>query len=159
MINQWFSSQDVVHELQLLKSHAITHIVNAATGISNNFPKHFIYYTISVLDCPTQNLRKYFDGTLKFMRSAIDDGGRVLIHCNAGISRSSTFVIAFIMRYEGKSLDEAYAQVKAVRSGERLSISLTANQRLVSVACPNFGFMQQLREYEAEIKIQFNCLS
>jgi len=42
-------------------------------------------------------------------------GGRVLLHCAAGVSRSVAVAIGFLMLERGKSLGEAYAMVKERR--------------------------------------------
>lgn len=118
-----------------MKSNEITHIVNAGVGITNIFPKNFHYLSVNLLDLPDSNIRCHFDSVLGFMREAVLSGGKVLVHCNAGVSRSSTLVIAYIMKYEQKRFNDAYMQVKSQRSSIR----------------PNDGFERQLREYEKEL--------
>jgi protein-tyrosine phosphatase len=58
--------------------------------------------------------------------------GGVLVHCAAGISRSASFVIAYLMYSEKLAFKEAAAAVKEVRP----------------VICPNPGFVLQLKEWE-----------
>lgn len=72
-----FSSQDVAHDLEILESNGITHIVNVATGIPNYFERNFKYLSIQALDNPNENLKKHFVKAVKFMRKAIEEGGRV----------------------------------------------------------------------------------
>ena len=56
----------------------------------------------------------------------------MLVHCVAGVSRSPTIVIAYLMRSRGISLREAYDVVRTRRS----------------IVNPNFGFMKQLIAFE-----------
>lgn len=67
-----------------------------------------------------------------FVENVRSSGGKVLVHCLAGISRSPTICIAYLMYSQNLSLDQAYDLVKQRR-------------RLIS---PNLNFMRQLFEYE-----------
>uniref|UniRef100_A0A183BHJ0 TYR_PHOSPHATASE_2 domain-containing protein n=1 Tax=Globodera pallida TaxID=36090 RepID=A0A183BHJ0_GLOPA len=84
----YLSSQDVAQDLSLLQRHGITHI-------------------LKLLDVPSDDVRKHFARVQQFMRKAIEKKGKVLVHCNAGISRSSALVLAYIMRFEKQTLEDA----------------------------------------------------
>ena len=55
---------------------------------------------------------QYFDKTYKFITDAKKGGGKVLIHCYKGISRSSTVVIAYVMRSAKFTYKKAFELVK-----------------------------------------------
>lgn len=59
------------------------------------------------------------------------NGGKVLVHCHAGRSRSATVCLAYLMRTCHLSLDAAYEHVRTRRE----------------VIDPNLNFMQQLQDY------------
>jgi hypothetical protein len=61
---------------------------------------------------------------------------RVLVHCVAGISRSASAVLAYLVLHEGLSLAAAAAALKAARP----------------VMYPNRGFWQALQEIEASAR-------
>lgn len=58
--------------------------------------------------------------------------GVVLVHCNAGVSRSSSVVIGYLMLRNKLPFEEAHRQVKTARPAVR----------------PNPGFYRQLQLYE-----------
>lgn len=59
-------------------------------------------------------------------------GGVVLVHCNAGVSRAAAIVIGFLMSSEELSFTSALSLVKEARPS----------------TCPNPGFREQLRTYQ-----------
>lgn len=62
-------------------------------------------------------------------------GGKVLVHCEAGISRSPTICMAYIMRTQRLRLDAAFDVVRQRRH----------------VVSPNFSFLGQLQQFESEV--------
>ena len=60
----------------------------------------------------------------------------MLVHCHAGISRSATVCIAYIMWYRHWSMEKAYSFLKSKRS----------------LIAPNLNFMRQLHEFEAQLE-------
>ena len=67
-------------DLDTLRSHGITHIVQAMGGMSPVFPGKFNYRTLDIVDSPSENIAKHFDSVNSWISSAIDKGGRVLVH-------------------------------------------------------------------------------
>lgn len=69
---------------------------------------------IFCLDSSHQDLLIHMRQACEFIETSLDHGG-VLVHCLQGISRSATFVIAYLMRRDRRSLDEVLADVKLKR--------------------------------------------
>ena len=69
-----------------------------------------------------------------FIDRARSYGSKVLVHCVAGISRSSTICIHYLIRREKWTLKKAYMHVLKLRALIR----------------PNIGFFKELRRVEKE---------
>jgi dual specificity phosphatase 12 len=62
---------------------------------------------INVLDMPFENLIRHFKTAVDFIKGAVKGGGTVLVHCFAGVSRSASVVIAYLMREHGLPMMDA----------------------------------------------------
>lgn len=97
------------------------------SGISYE-PFTFNYDEVDLLDTPTENLSKGFDLVYKFLDFHISQNRKVLVHCMAGMSRSVSYVIYYLMKKEKWNFNIALEYVKARRP----------------IANPNAGFRKQL---------------
>ncbi|KAK6174230.1 hypothetical protein SNE40_017549 [Patella caerulea] len=122
---------------ELLKRIGFTAILNVSSNCVNHFPTDFEYMTIRVCDNSTADLSSWFDAAFNFMDSITENDGKVLVHCHAGVSRSVTICLAYLMFKSHLSLDLAYEHVRDRRS----------------IIDPNLNFMQQLRRYESELRV------
>ena len=74
--------------------------------------------------------------SLKFISTVIEEGGCVLVHCQAGMSRSGAIAVAYLMKTQNLSYADALASVKQAR-------------RCVA---PNGNFEQQIKKYFEAIR-------
>jgi hypothetical protein len=132
LIGNYKDSEDLV----FLQTYGISHILCAAKELQPAFPRKFTYKHVQADDVPSYNLLKHFDQAAEFIDAAISAGGTVLVHCAAGISRSVTLVLAYLIKFEDMRVGEAYNLVKSRRH----------------IINPNPGFMKQLREYESRVQ-------
>jgi predicted protein tyrosine phosphatase len=122
-----------------LIKHNIRAIISVRGELSQP-PEYYKKWGIHVLhipitDHPSTNISKYFSHTYHFISHHTQKYG-VLVHCAAGISRSTTLVIAYLMRQYKMSAKDAVFWVKSKRP----------------CCFPNDGFLKQLIFYERALK-------
>ncbi len=146
----FLSSVIQAENFDLLKALGITHILNL-TGYKHGtselrYPPKFrndfeyAHLVIADEDDPVTMLTfrsNFFEAGNDFIHQALMSrhSSRVLVHCEAGISRSSTLVISHLMSVWNLSVKEAFETVK----------NLKAN------IAPNQAFFRQLLELESWI--------
>ena len=97
-------------------------------GVMHALTTHFVY----LLDLPEADLLSALHDCIPYLLHAHQRcGGRVLIHCQAGISRSASVVIAYLVRLYGWSVRQAYEVCYEARP----------------YIHPNEGFVSQLELY------------
>ncbi|KAF6339239.1 dual specificity phosphatase 16 [Rhinolophus ferrumequinum] len=111
--NLYLGCQRDVLNKELMQQNGIGYVLNA----SNTCPKpdfipesHFL--RVPVNDSFCEKILPWLDKSVDFIEKAKASNGCVLVHCLAGISRSATIAIAYIMKRMDMSLDEAYRRQK-----------------------------------------------
>jgi protein-tyrosine phosphatase/rhodanese-related sulfurtransferase len=103
---------------------------------------HITYKEVQLKDIADQPLIPYIGECVDFIHEQVEllkeggDGGNILVHCQAGVSRSSSIVIAYLVRHRDMTLKDAHEWVKACRP--RIE--------------PNTGFIMELMRYEIELR-------
>ena len=116
---------------QMLQDLRIDHVVNLTSHkCANAFPEEFNYSSFMFSDRVDFDLTAKLNDVLIIVKALTDQGRRVLVHCQMGISRAPSVVMAFLMQFEGASYETALMRVQA------------ANPE----AYPNIGFLFQLRQ-------------
>lgn len=122
-----------------LRDAGVTGIVNCTYVFPNVYEQDGIEYCrVSIEDDPGANILVWLDGAAQFINRHISRGGSVLVHCQKGVSRSSSVVIAYLIKYKSLTAHQAYGYIRERRPQVR----------------PNKGFWQQLKIFEARIKKQ-----
>ncbi|XP_028669410.1 dual specificity protein phosphatase 7-like [Erpetoichthys calabaricus] len=122
----------------MLANLGIRYILNVTPNVPNIFEKNgdFRYKQIPISDHWSQNLSQFFPDAIEFIDEALSQNCGVLVHCLAGVSRSVTVTVAYLMQRLNLSLNDAYDFVKRRKS----NIS------------PNFNFMGQLLDFEKTLR-------
>ncbi|NXP22213.1 DUS28 phosphatase, partial [Scytalopus superciliaris] len=91
---------------------------------------------VPVFDDPAEDLYGHFEPCGAAIEEAVRAGGKCLVYCKNGRSRSAAICTAYLMRHRQLPLKDAFQAVKAARP----------------VAEPNAGFWAQLQRYEEDLK-------
>ena len=94
----------------LLKTLGITHIISAIPTFNPPFEDKFKYLHIEAYDDESQDITQYFEISNEFISECLSQGGKLLIHCMGGRSRSITLFLSFLIyimqeRFHKKSLN------------------------------------------------------
>ena len=130
----YISSYNATKNLELLEKNKITHIINCAADFCENVfeqENKFTYLSFYLKDHVLENIECIFYECIKFIESVKEKGGRVLVHCIQGISRSVSIVMAYIIFTKKVSYDKAFNLVQSKRE----------------ISSPNFGFSIQLQNF------------
>ncbi|XP_047446003.1 dual specificity phosphatase 28 isoform X1 [Mugil cephalus] len=120
---------------ELIQQEAVTLCINVTK--QQPFPCSAIAkLRIPVYDDPNEDLYSHFDRCADAIQKEANRGGRSVVYCKNGRSRSATVCIAYLMKHRKLTLAEALLKVKTARH----------------VIDPNPGFMSQLKRYEDELK-------
>eukprot|EP00744_Colponema_vietnamica_P004429 GILI01006617.1.p1 GENE.GILI01006617.1~~GILI01006617.1.p1 ORF type:complete len:255 (+),score=42.05 GILI01006617.1:153-917(+) len=100
-----------------LKAKGITHVLNLAREqpLGEENRPDVVYVTIPMNDDHQEDLYERLMEAHAFINTAKREGGKVLVHCRRGISRSPTIVVSYLMKYNHLTYDQALAYVEARR--------------------------------------------
>ncbi|XP_058063440.1 dual specificity protein phosphatase Mpk3 isoform X2 [Anopheles bellator] len=128
-------------DLKSLRKYNIKYILNVTPDLPNVFERdgQIRYLQIPITDHWSQagELANHFPDAIKFIDEARSNGCGVLVHCLAGVSRSVTVTLAYLMFAQTLSLNDAFLLVRSRKPD----------------VSPNFHFMQQLHSFEQQLNI------
>ncbi|CAF0881019.1 unnamed protein product [Didymodactylos carnosus] len=128
---------DNASNIELLQNLGIKHILTIHDReLDENIRTKFNYFSIISPDSSSKDVKQYFEKTNKFLHDCYLAGEKVLVHCQMGISRSSTLVLAYLMKYHHETLEQSFRY-------------LLEKRPMIS---PNIGFLLQLVQYEEELR-------
>ena len=119
-----------------LEKNNIKYILNCATECKNIFEDKIKYLKLDIKDHNDFPIQDFFDKGIQFIQESVNNNdGNILIHCMEGKSRSTTLLMAYLIKYKNENTNSAYKIVKSKRQ----------------LTMPNLGFMFKLREYEKSL--------
>ncbi|XP_037040688.1 dual specificity protein phosphatase 3-like [Bradysia coprophila] len=139
--NLFVGNGSAAKNLVYLKRVGITHVVNMAESDVDTDANYYRndninYLGVAIADSPSTKINDHFEAVTKFIENGIKrDGGKVLVHCFMGYSRSATCAIAYLMICEKLDATTACQIIKSKH-----------------VCRPNDGFLQQLVELDNHLR-------
>lgn len=130
----------------------ITHIVTILDFPVSFSPWRGDRLVLNLADGTESDLLSRLDECVDFIQGGVKDGGKVLVHCMQGLSRSVCVVVGFLVRVEGMSAEEGL-RIVAQKRGWVSAFSVSSEIDWVGRNVqPNEGFKKQLKEYERRVK-------
>lgn len=132
----YLGSDVIAKNREILRQRGITHVLNCVGfACPEYFSNELMYKTLWLQDSPSEDIISILYDVFDYFEDVRVQGGRVLVHCCHGVSRSTSLVIAYLMWKEGQSFDDAFQHVKTARG----------------VTNPNVGFACQLLQCEKRV--------
>ncbi|XP_023024358.2 MAP kinase-specific phosphatase [Leptinotarsa decemlineata] len=125
--NIYLGSQDCC-EIEVLDKFNIKFVLSIGVEAPIKYDD-ITYKFIECMDLPETNLTPILRECIPFIEYAVKQHHNILVHCNAGVSRSSSVVIGYLLIDRKYSYLQAYNVVKTARS----------------CINPNAGFEKQLQ--------------
>jgi len=109
--------------------------VNGTAEECNEHPDTFTYFNIDIDDDEDADIGSHIADALSFIEAAKKKGSGVVVHCAAGISRSATMVLAYLIVKKKMNMRKAFFYLLTKRP----------------CIWPNVGFMKKLRVLDEEV--------
>lgn len=126
----YLGSQDSCVESVILE-YNFKYVLSVGVDAPYKHP-NVIYKFVDCLDLPECELQTLLSKCIPFIKTAVNECSNILVHCNAGVSRSAAVVIAYLILIEKFSYTEAFSFVKKSRN----------------CINPNVGFITQLQNFK-----------
>ena len=122
--------QTAINERALISLNIRKVLTLRGIAVPEEYKLDYIEYLhISINDSLNDDILTHFFDCHKFIKEGQSNGKAVYVHCWAGVSRSATIVISYLMSKYGMSWDKALRKVKGIRK----------------IVKPNPGFIYQLQ--------------
>ncbi|KAL0965185.1 hypothetical protein UPYG_G00277890 [Umbra pygmaea] len=136
----YIGDQNIASDRRELVRLGITHVLNCAQSKWRSGAEYYAgmditYQGIEAHDSPSFDMSVNFYPAADFIHRALSSGGKLLVHCTVGVSRSATLVLAYLMIRQNLSLVDAIKTVKDHRG-----------------VTPNRGFLRQLNGLDSILR-------
>ncbi|CAG2107245.1 unnamed protein product, partial [Medioppia subpectinata] len=113
----------------------ISCIINATYEVPNYDVKGLECIRVPIDDTPEDDISLYLEEVADKLNEVVSKNRRAIVHCVAGKSRSTSLVLAYLVKYQKMTLKEAFIHCNKCRE----------------LCQPNPGFFKSLIEFERKI--------
>ena len=138
----WQGNWSSANDIENLQSENILYVITAIPEDMGSKNKQYqekgiTQIIINVEDLNSADIQPHFEAVYEFIEK-VQPKANVLIHCAAGVSRSTTLTCSYMMKKYNKGVIECLKLIKEKR------------------ACsgPNHGFIKQLQDWEKRVVTQ-----
>lgn len=155
-ISNWDTSNNpIILQKYNIKAVVSLETLPKPTNTLIYYDKHNIdHIYIHIGDHPSENISQHFDRTYDFINRHISNGENIIVHCMAGISRSASIILNYILRNTYENNQAYTCPCKLFQN----VLSYARSKR--PILNPNMGFQKQLLqkaiEYQQESDRQQN---
>ncbi|KAI1784869.1 hypothetical protein LXA43DRAFT_1066409 [Ganoderma leucocontextum] len=125
--NLWVGDLPSALDTETLRTHNIRSVLTAMRG-RVSIHETFIRHQINLDDTEDSDILQHFVPSIAFIEAELDKGWGVLVHCQAGMSRSVAIITAYLMVTQALDTEGALEVIRKARPDVQ----------------PNEGFMRQL---------------
>jgi len=126
----WQGGDDVLNNEEWFKTNNVSVVLSVCRDVTD-----FEFLTrkqVALDDIESAQLLPHLPMCILYIHQARLEGKTVYVHCNAGISRSSTVILSYMMSWFDMTLAESWDLLKKARPAVH----------------PNLGFQGQLRKFQ-----------
>jgi len=149
--NLFIGDESAARNTFYLKKVGVTHVLNTAEGQTSGTvdtnqkfykPFNIKYKGLKLLDVSQANISIHFNEISDFIDEGLEGGGKVLVNCQKGVSRSSAAVLAYLMLRHQMTAVQALVEVRKNRDVR-----------------PNDGFLRQLADLDNKLRKERGLLN
>jgi protein-tyrosine phosphatase len=134
----FLGSREDATDIKFLFENRIKAVINVAMELEGiKYPDFITVYHIPLDDHPQEDISRYFNDVYWYLLTHRLSEENVLIHCYAGVSRSASFVLMYLIRKNQWNLRTSLAWLRQKRPQVK----------------PNSGFIEQLHSFAVQERL------